>query len=354
MRPALAAALSTFLWALAVAVATPSAQAPINLTGTWHGTATDFWVERSVSDGMTVTWVLTQTGSTIAGTVTSRNLIPNDGSCSACHRVKSGTVTGTVSGTALTLTMSFPGRVGEITPNCSSTFTGTAPIAQAMFTLSYGGHDSCEGPFESGALPVTREAEQPPSISGQPASQLVATGLTATLSLTAGGSAPFSYQWYRGTSGNTAEPVAGAVSASYVTPAITAAARYWVRVSTAYGATMDSDTANLTPYQPFTDDVLAAGVSIVQAVHVTELRSRVDAVRARFGLGAFDYADATLTAGSTGVRAQHLVDLRTALSEAYVAAGRVAPVFSDSGLTPGTLLKRVHVTELRAAVALIE
>jgi hypothetical protein len=355
MRPAFAAAISTFLAALAVSLATPSAQTPINLTGTWHGTATDFWVDRSIADGMTVTWVLTHTGSTVSGTVTSRNLIPNDGSCSSCHRVKSGTVTGTVSGATLTLTMSFPGRDGEITPHCSSSFTGTvATLAQATFTMSYAGHDSCEGPFSNGTLPLTREAEVLPSISVQPASQLIVAGQPVTLSVTAGGSAPISYQWYLGTSGSPSEPIAGAILASYVTPSITTASRYWARVSTAYGRTLDSDTATLTPYRPFTDNVLTAGVSIIQVAHITELRSRVDAVRARFGLAAFVYADATLTAGTSGVRAQHLVDLRAALADAYTAAGRGSPAYTDAGLGPGMLVRRAHVTELRAAVALIE
>ncbi|MCX6633601.1 MAG: SUMF1/EgtB/PvdO family nonheme iron enzyme, partial [Acidobacteria bacterium] len=59
-------------------------------------------------------------------------------------------------------------------------------------------------------------------------------GSTADLTVTASGTAPLLYQWYEGASGNTAKPV-GTNSASFRTPALTAAATYWVRVTNACG-----------------------------------------------------------------------------------------------------------------------
>lgn len=355
MKTAFLAVVSTYLATLALSLGTSSAQAPVvNLTGTWNGTGTDYWVRSAASDGMTVTWVLTQTGSTVSGTVRTGALNPSDGSCSSCHRAKSGTVSGTVSGTALTLTMEFPGNNGEVTSACTANFTGAATIADTAFTTSYSGVDSCEGAFQSGTLAMAREPATPPSITSQPASQLIPTGQSVGLIVTGAGTAPLSYQWYRGTRRTTSDPIVGAVLGSYTTPAVTIASNYWVRVSNAYGSTVDSDTARLTPYLPFADDVLTSGTSAVRAAHIVELRARIDAVRARFGLAAYPYADASVAAGTTTIRARHIIDLRTALSEAYLAAGRPTPTYTDSSLAPGAVIKRAHIAELRAAVALIE
>jgi hypothetical protein len=73
------------------------------------------------------------------------------------------------------------------------------------------------------------------SIIGQPVSQTINSGGTATLTVNAGGSAPFSYQWYQGT--NTADfshPV-GANSATFTTPALTQTTSYWVRITNTCG-----------------------------------------------------------------------------------------------------------------------
>jgi len=87
----------------------------------------------------------------------------------------------------------------------------------------------------------------PPGIATQPASQSINSGATATLSVVASGSGPFSYQWYEGASGTTTTPV-GTNSSSFTTPALTATKSYWVRVtSTCNGsATVNSSTAAVT------------------------------------------------------------------------------------------------------------
>jgi hypothetical protein len=188
----------TLSYALAFFVALPAAQAPaIDLTGTWKGTGTDFWVNRSVADGMNVTWVLTQTGSLVTGTITSAPLDPNDGSCSSCHRGKTGTITGSVSGGALSVVMDFPGRAGEITPHCAVNFTGTAAaIAGMTFTTLYTGVDSCEGPFTNGTLTMTRQNVTAPSITMQPSNTTATfgSGMASFMVAATGDPAP-TYQW---------------------------------------------------------------------------------------------------------------------------------------------------------------
>ncbi len=82
------------------------------------------------------------------------------------------------------------------------------------------------------------------TIATQPASQSAVVGSTATFSVVASGSGPFTYKWLRnGTA------IAGAVAASYTTPVLTAAdnaAQYTVTVANASGDAVTSSIATLT------------------------------------------------------------------------------------------------------------
>jgi hypothetical protein len=110
----------------------------------------------------------------------------------------------------------------------------------------------------------------------------------------------------------------------------------------------------VTTAQPFTDSVLTPGTSLVRAVHVTELRARIDALRLRFALPAFSWTDPSLAAGAT-IRDLHVAELRAALQQAYVAAGQPAPGFTDPAIVSGVTTIRVpHIQELRAAVQVLE
>ncbi len=89
-----------------------------------------------------------------------------------------------------------------------------------------------------------------PNITTQPASQEVASGATATLSVAASGD-DLTYQWYSGNSGDTASPVAGATGSTFTTTALTANESYWVQINLPDGsATSDSDTAVITVAAP--------------------------------------------------------------------------------------------------------
>lgn len=99
----------------------------------------------------------------------------------------------------------------------------------------------------------------------------------------------------------------------------------------------------------FSDDPLSADASTIKAVHITELRSRIDLARAALLLGPYPYADAIVT-GTTLINAQHIVDLRTALAQAYAANGAMPPAYTDPVLTSGMPIRAAHITELRAAV----
>ena len=105
----------------------------------------------------------------------------------------------------------------------------------------------------------------------------------------------------------------------------------------------------------FTDHRIVRGVTPVKAVHFTELRTRIDALREAAGLGGFAWTNRVLTVGVTPVRLVHLLELRSALEEAYSAAGRTEPGWTDTDPTPGaTPIRAVYVMELRSAVLALE
>jgi Ig-like domain-containing protein/putative pyrroloquinoline-quinone-binding quinoprotein/PQQ enzyme-like repeat protein len=117
---------------------------------------------------------------------------------------------------------------------------------------------ACGGGGSSGAAgTVAPPPPAAPSITVQPAAQSVSAGQTATFSVTASGTAPLAYQWQKNGS-----PIAGATTASYTTPATTAAdngSTFAVTVSNASGS-VSSVGATLTiagaPPPPAGTDVL--------------------------------------------------------------------------------------------------
>jgi predicted outer membrane repeat protein len=105
----------------------------------------------------------------------------------------------------------------------------------------------------------------------------------------------------------------------------------------------------------FTDDGLVARTTAIRALHILELRFRIDAVRVARGLAAFTWGDPTLRPGSAVIKAQHIKDLRLALDQAYFAAMLTPPTYTDPLLTIGvTVARAAHIAELRAAVRAIE
>ncbi len=83
----------------------------------------------------------------------------------------------------------------------------------------------------------------PPTITIQPSGSAITAGSAAQLSVTASGTAPLTYQWFIGATGDTSSP-AGAAATISVSPAATTS--YWVRVSGACGPPADSITALIT------------------------------------------------------------------------------------------------------------
>ena len=105
----------------------------------------------------------------------------------------------------------------------------------------------------------------------------------------------------------------------------------------------------------FVDSPLLVGSTFVKAVHVAQLRSRVDALRVRCGLSTFSFTDPVLTARGTVARSVHIAELRTALNAAYTACSVAPPAYTDPTIVAGsTVVRAAHIAELRAAIVALE
>jgi hypothetical protein len=130
-------------------------------------------------------------------------------------------------------------------------YSGTDTVGQLILGNSFmapGTYSATTHPgfiLGTGTLTVAGGTGTPPTISSQPvASQVVEYGAKATLSVSASGTPVLGYQWYRGASGDTSNPLPGATSASMITPPLEASTSYWVRVTNSAGM-VDSDSAVL-------------------------------------------------------------------------------------------------------------
>jgi hypothetical protein len=136
-------------------VTVPSAPTPspsiVNLTGTWRGTGTD------PQGAETFEWLLTQNGDRLSGSAVMDSANRDDGSCGSCHKLKTGTLAGTLSGGVLTLTLDFPAGGADITPLCGITMNATTTdVAAGRIGAAYTGTTTCEGAIVGGTLAVMR------------------------------------------------------------------------------------------------------------------------------------------------------------------------------------------------------
>lgn len=122
-----------------------------SLTGTWTGAGSD-----SFSPEL-VTLVLTQSDAMISGTAEINAVTPGDGTCGSCHKVKRGTLTGTVAGGTVTMAIKFPAGGDVPAPICDAEFNATAALLDRRITGTYTGSDTCEGIYSNGVIDLARQ-----------------------------------------------------------------------------------------------------------------------------------------------------------------------------------------------------
>lgn len=133
-----------------------------------------------------------------------------------------------------------PGVFAPISGATSDAYT----IAQLVttVTLKVTVTNGC-GSVTSNTVTITPVCHNP-VIEKHPASQTIGSGASATLTVQASGTAPFTYQWYKGSKGNTSAPV-GTNSATLNTGALSVTTKFWVRVTNPCSST-DSNEATIT------------------------------------------------------------------------------------------------------------
>jgi hypothetical protein len=134
---------------------------------------------------------------------------------------------------------------------------------------------------------------------------------------------------------------------SYSDTTASANTAYLYRARAVNGSGTSANSApDLATTVIFTDAPLTAGTTI-KAVHLSQLRTAVDAVRLLAALGAGGYSDAAVP--GTRIRAVHVTELRSALDPARAALSLSALGYTDPMLA-GIVVKAVHFQQLRDGV----
>lgn len=122
---------------------------------------------------------------------------------------------------------------------------------------------------------------------------------------------------------------------------------YQVKAVDASGNVGPPSNIDLATTIVFTDDPLVARSTVVEAVHLTELRTAVNAVRAAAGLSAATFTDSA--PAGVRIKAVHVTEMRSALDAALTPLGFSAGGYTDAAPT-GLPVKAVHFQELRNRV----
>lgn len=185
----------------------------------------------------------------------------------------------------------------------------------------------------------------PPAAGGAEAPVMGAATATSTSQATVNWSAVpgATYEVHRSNGGGAFALRATVGTTSFNDSGLAANTTYLYKVRAIVGGVpSDFSAVDATTTIVFTDATLTAG-TIAKAVHVTELRTAVNAMRAAAALAPQTFADATLT--GLPIKAVHFEQLRSALDAARAAIG--LPSVSYTAMTN---VKAAHVTELRTAV----
>jgi hypothetical protein len=155
------------------------------------------------------------------------------------------------------------------------------------------------------------------------------------------------YELLRSSMGSLFTVIASPTSTSYTDTGLASGTTYLYMIRSVDSGGTWSATAPIDPATTimFTDDPLVAGTS-GKAVHIVELRTAVNAMRAAAGLGAATFTDPTL-GGGTPIRAVHINELRAALDEARNTIGFGPGTYTDTIIPGVTPFKAVHQQELR-------
>lgn len=99
------------------------------------------------------------------------------------------------------------------------------------------------------------------------------------------------------------------------------------------------------------DETITQGFTTVKAIHITQLRQAIDAMRLAVGLAAAPWVDSPLVAHQVEFKKVHIDQLRSNLNSAGGQLSFPAPTYTDPTITAdSTVVKADHIRELRRLV----
>jgi len=259
---------------------------------------------------------------------------------------------------------------GAIGTAYNTSFSQSGGAANASFSesgllptgLTFSGNALSGTPSQTGTFPITITAFDTNGCSGStnytltilladgsaPANLIATATSTTQVSLTWLGVANTNHYEVWRSSGGVFAPAGTAPGAAFI-DTVSAGTTYRYQVRAINNASVASPYSNydIATTILFNDDPLIAMSTAIQAVHITQLRTAVNAVRATAGLSPYSFTDSSV-AGIL-IKATHVMELRTALDPARSALAVPALSYTNP-LTPGTLVRAIDLTEIRNGV----
>ena len=225
-------------------------------------------------------------------------------------------------------------------------FFATPGRGQAGFTVNVSSYSGASQPFSLVVWNAYRSTDPPPP--GTPSAFAATPASSSSVTLTWNTAAQTTYELQRSTSVDELYvTIPGPVTSPFTDSDRSPMTTYLYRLR-AHNATGASEwTFDTATTAAFTDPVLTSGTTIVKAVHVTELRQAVAAMRTAANLTTA-WTDDPLPAP---VRAAHMTELRAKLDEARIVLTLPSSTYVDATLMPqSSAIKAVHIQQLRDGV----
>lgn len=136
------------------------------------------------------------------------------------------------------------------------------------------------------------------------------------------------------------------ITAGYTDNSVTGNNAYLYKVVAKNAGGAGPESRDLATTVIYTNDPLSSSVT-VQAVHLTQLRTAVNAVRVLAGQGTFSFTDAAPT--GVKIKSLHVTQLRTNLDGALTALTLPTSAYTNSAAA-GTLVRAIDFQEIRNRV----
>jgi uncharacterized delta-60 repeat protein len=316
----------------------PETWSPTSFTADVDGVPTGFYLASIISNGIpSVAKVVEMTSGATPQLPTYSNVAQTVGEdimvVPASYPVADGTVTATISIPGYAGGATFSRKYGTIA------LTNISPAGTYTVTVTIS--TSC-GLSASRSFTLTVNPLPKPT-------NFMATAIsTSSIQLSWDPVGATYYSVYRKSNGGSFNVVASPTGSSMTDTGLAAGTTYVyfvIGVDSSGGVGYPSDR-DLATTIFFTDDPLVPQATIVKAVHLSELRTAVNAVRTAAGLGAYPFTDAA--ASGLTIRTLHISELRSALTEARSTLG----VSALGGSTPlaYTAVRATDWTAVRSGV----